>query len=191
MNCSENLHVAPPWCVKSAAFCVSDVLYPPSTEFEVQFRGWSVTGKCTSVDFLLDLCSICNVTRRLQEGASNEGACEYFADSWSICQSRAHYPSFGVHFREKTMKIVTWTILKFCRKSGAIVDLGPQMGPAQTDRPIEPKIGKEFHLSDSWDRLQGLVVFGILVFVFSQLKLIENVCFCCYRGVKFTFFCAH
>ena len=137
------------------------------------------------------LCFYCSFDKVTPECLCNANAYEYFGDSSLICEPRTHMRSISCDFRENSVKIVTWTIPIFCRKSGAIVDLGHQMGPAQTDRPIEPKIGKVFNLSDSWDRLQGLVVFGILVFVFFQLKLIENVCFCCYRGVKFTFFCAH
>ena len=175
---AEKLHVAPPWCPKSVAFCASSRYISHSTEFEVEIRGWSTGGECTSDDFLLYLCSICNVTRRLQEGASNEGACEYFADSWSICQSRAHNPNFEVHFREKTMKIVTWTILKFCRKSGAIVDLGPPMSPGLTDQRWHRISGKILSLTDAiWSLARAGSVRHFHLYIFVA-KITQNDRFC-------------
>ena len=81
------------------------------------------------------LCFYCSFDKVTPECLCNANAYEYFGDSSLICEPRTHMRSISCDFRENSVKIVTWTILKVCRKSGAIVDLGPRMGPALTDRP--------------------------------------------------------
>ena len=124
------------------------------------------------------LCFYCSFDKVTPECLCNANACEYFGDSSLICEPRTHMRSISCDFRENSVKIVTWTILKFCRKSGAIVDLGPHMSPGLTDQRWHRIFAKILSLTDAiWSLARAGSVRHFHLYIFVA-KITQNDRFC-------------